>query len=228
MRKIILIYFFLSFGILNSKAQNSEIVNYENILFIENFAAKAGDKLIIPVYMNNTAQITGIQFDIELSEGFSIPKENNNLSIKLSNDRTSVSRHFVSATQSNNTYKVVIMSTNNKLFLSNSGCVAYISIDISSNIKDGVYPIILKNQKMSTTYMETYKVASIESSASITSIILGDINKDGKLTIEDVNILTKYLTGDISEDFHIDSADMNHDGKIGIDDVTILIDRIKP
>ena len=59
--------------------------------------------------------------------------------------------------------------------------------------------------------------------------ILGDVNRDGSVTISDVTALIDHLlSGDFedSEDFSSQAADTSQDGNIGISDVTALIDML--
>ena len=52
----------------------------------------------------------------------------------------------------------------------------------------------------------------------------GDVDGDGRISIDDITILIDYLvTGDASQ-INLDAADVDHDGVIKIDDVTALID----
>ena len=56
--------------------------------------------------------------------------------------------------------------------------------------------------------------------------ILGDVDKDGSVTISDVTALIDYLlTGDATP-INLDAADVDEDGQITIADVTTLIDML--
>lgn len=52
----------------------------------------------------------------------------------------------------------------------------------------------------------------------------GDVNNDGKVSIDDVTTLIDYLLGGNIYPFNAANADVNNDGKVSIDDVTALID----
>ncbi len=59
--------------------------------------------------------------------------------------------------------------------------------------------------------------------------IVGDVNKDGKVTIDDVAILIDHLlAGDIdeSDEFSPDAADVDGDGEVLIGDLSVLIDQL--
>ena len=53
--------------------------------------------------------------------------------------------------------------------------------------------------------------------------ILGDVNCDGRLSINDVTTLIDYLLGGSPQPINLDAADVNTDSKITITDVTSLI-----
>ena len=54
--------------------------------------------------------------------------------------------------------------------------------------------------------------------------LLGDVNNDGVVRVDDVTALIDYLLGGNAADLNIDNGDCNNDGATRIDDVTILID----
>jgi hypothetical protein len=56
-------------------------------------------------------------------------------------------------------------------------------------------------------------------------VILGDVNDDQKVSIEDVTALIDYLLGG-STAINVANADLSGDGKAGIEDVTLVIDML--
>ena len=56
--------------------------------------------------------------------------------------------------------------------------------------------------------------------------LIGDVNEDGEVDINDVTDLIRFvLTGD-STGINLANADLFADGKVDIDDVTALIGRV--
>lgn len=53
-------------------------------------------------------------------------------------------------------------------------------------------------------------------------IKVGDVNGNGKITVDDVTVLQKYLANTYNKIFYKSKADYNYDGKISIDDVSML------
>jgi hypothetical protein len=56
--------------------------------------------------------------------------------------------------------------------------------------------------------------------------ILGDVNEDGSLTIEDVSALINYLMGATITPFSTSAADVDGDGSVKVGDVSALINLI--
>ena len=54
--------------------------------------------------------------------------------------------------------------------------------------------------------------------------LLGDVNTDGFVDIDDVTILIARVLGDESQAFKLANADVNGDNYLDIDDVTVLVD----
>lgn len=53
-------------------------------------------------------------------------------------------------------------------------------------------------------------------------IKVGDVNGSGKITVDDVTVIQKYLANLSNRIFYKSKADYNYDGKISIDDVSML------
>ena len=56
------------------------------------------------------------------------------------------------------------------------------------------------------------------------TVMYGDVNDDGNLSIDDVTALINYLLSGDAALVNMENADVNNDGKVNIDDVTALID----
>ena len=54
--------------------------------------------------------------------------------------------------------------------------------------------------------------------------LIGDVNEDGILNIQDVTMLIDHLLGSEASPFNTNNADINQDSIINISDVTLLID----
>lgn len=74
-----------------------------------------------------------------------------------------------------------------------------------------------------SVYSASAAITSTEDEACIAaSVKVGDVNIDGKITIDDATIIQKYLANLSNKVFYKSAADYSYDGKINIDDVTLL------
>jgi hypothetical protein len=67
---------------------------------------------------------------------------------------------------------------------------------------------------VTTSFVVTVTMASIP----------GDVDMDGRVTIEDVTCLIDVLLGEPQAEYDPVAADLDHDGKVTIADATELID----
>ncbi|MDE5948856.1 MAG: dockerin type I repeat-containing protein, partial [Prevotella sp.] len=56
--------------------------------------------------------------------------------------------------------------------------------------------------------------------------MLGDVNGDGRINIQDVAMLTGYINGRRYDSFIKKNADINGDGRINIADVALLVELV--
>ena len=56
--------------------------------------------------------------------------------------------------------------------------------------------------------------------------MLGDVNMDGRISIDDVTDLIDILMGSVLTVYDMNAADVDRDGRISISDVTDLIDML--
>ena len=61
---------------------------------------------------------------------------------------------------------------------------------------------------------------------TVTGSMVGDVNMDGKVGIDDVTALIDILLGSVLIDYDMNAADVDRDGRLTINDVTALIDML--
>ena len=61
---------------------------------------------------------------------------------------------------------------------------------------------------------------------STPSVLIGDVNNDGEVSIADVTALIDYLLDSTASNINLVAADVNNDSEISIGDVTALIDML--
>ena len=61
---------------------------------------------------------------------------------------------------------------------------------------------------------------------TLSNVVSGDVNSDGKINISDVTALISYVLTGSSSGINLSNADVNGDGTVNISDVTALISRV--
>ena len=71
-----------------------------------------------------------------------------------------------------------------------------------------------------------FTVDGVEAGQYVVMPLLGDINQDGMVSIEDVTLLVDIINGFVPENFNRKQADLNGDGKISKKDANLLIEKL--
>ena len=68
--------------------------------------------------------------------------------------------------------------------------------------------------------------ADVQGTVLAPSVLVGDVNMDGRVDVADVSDLISYILGKTVSPFNIDAAYVNDDDKIDVADISALIDNI--
>ena len=189
----------------------------DNTLALSDFTAEAGTQQTISVGMNNTASITGIQFDLVLPEGVTVAQEDGDYLIDISTDRTTYKNHSASyQMQADGSMRVVCTSLSNKTFKENSGNVIDITLDIASSISGGSHTITLKNIELATPELEKYKPSAVSATMTVSggaynyiAVDNGGNNVNKSVASgDDVTINDTYQSLSVTED--IDNVNVSY------------------
>lgn len=169
----------------------------ENTLVLSDITAKAGEQVVLSIGMNNTASITGFQFDLYLPDGVTVAKdESGDDAIALSTVRTNLSRHTIAPRlQADGAMRAVCTSMGNKTFTGSTGEVVTATLVLAEDFEPGTYTIRLAGMELSTPQMVKYKPAAVTCTLTVEPAgpVYGDVNGDGKVTIADVNEVVRVL-----------------------------------
>lgn len=158
--------------------------SHENNIVLEDFVGGINRTISVPIYMDNSDDVIGIQFDIELP--FSMPANSTpRLGGRVQASGHSASIHTVNA--SSTIYRVVILNTSNKPVLGNSGLLLSLPMSVQDNgslsHKIKIRNIVLTDKKGNN--IATNKTA--ECTYTVTRENLPD------LTVADVTISPRTL-----------------------------------
>ena len=205
---------------------DTDILSYENIIYVDKAEASVGSTVTLSLKMNNKIEAVGFQCDFYAPEGTEVAVDDDGYhEIYLSNERTTATRTnvFDFAPQKNGAIRILASSTKVLPFMGNDGEVATILLNLSSDISDGEYPLILRNIVIADAVGNSYSVEYVKTTLTVSSYTLGDANGDGKVNIADFTSIANHILGKQQATFVEKAADTNQDGIITVADLSGLV-----
>jgi hypothetical protein len=165
---------------LTLRAQDTDVSGIDNVVYITPVSVDQGAaKVSLPVYMKNTAEIRGLQFDLYLPEGVTIGfnKKGKFVDEPVFNDDRlpEDDEHTIqgSIQQETGAVRFLINSQYEETFTGNEGLLFTITASLNTDMAEGDYPIIMKSIKLSENDInKSYTTDSIKSTLTVTSTTL--------------------------------------------------------
>lgn len=206
---------------------DTDISELDNTIYIESVEGYTGRQLTLSVKMKNTVEAEGFQFDLYLPDEVTFAKDTNNRPIaSLSTARTTAAKtnSFSAALQTSGALRVVAASTNGSVISGNDGEVARVTVNISSELAEGDYSLILRDITVSANNASSCNVDMVKSTLTVTSApyVLGDANGDGNVNVSDFTAVAHHILGNTPVVFSSGAADANQDGTINVADLTAV------
>jgi hypothetical protein len=195
-----------------------------NGLYAENTTGRAGNTISLPVSMNNSIDIQGIQFDLILPEGVTIPKNGRKWGVTMNADRA---EDFNVSGEEKGDGHYRFVCTSNDAATGYNGNIMTITLQLPEGMEATDYDIYLRDIELSTA--DSWPIRPKDDVAKLTVkpyVLFGDVNSDGVVTVTDVTAIINFILGKPSYNFNIDAADVNEDGYINVTDVTNTINII--
>ncbi len=189
--------------------------------YIEDFTLAPGKTVVASLLLNNDVQYTAFQADVYLPQELSVNNDNGMYGFALTDRK---GNHLLSASRlPDGGIRLLSYSVDLQPYRNNDGPLLTVPITASDDF-EGSVTIELKNVLFTTTTAN--EVPFADEMCYVTAIVplLGDVNDDGKVNIDDVITLIDYLLGTVVDPFNENSADLDENGMISIIDVTVLID----
>lgn len=187
-----------------------------NMFSMPDTTVSRGETIVIPVTMTNEDEITAFQTDIYLPEGFEIVMEDGDYVVELSNRRSNT--HVIMANVSPEGFvRILSYSSSLKPFSGNDGVLFYVTVKAPEE-GDGVYPIELRDTRLTTTAGNELIIPDAACNVTIEPYLLGDANNSGDVTITDVVVTARHILFYNPQPFVFGAADVNHDGQITVSD----------
>ena len=197
-----------------------------NTLAITDVEACKGSSVLLPVFMNNTESIKGIQFEMTLPAGVSVATDADDVMMFTLTSRAH-SSHAVSATRlSNGDYRVVVSSLSARTFSGTEGDIMNITLNVADNVQEGEYEVKVHSIVLNTAENVSVEPADATATLTVKDIAPGDVNGDVKINVTDVGMVIDDILENTPANFVKAAADLNGDGKVNVTDVGLIIDII--
>jgi uncharacterized protein YjdB len=143
----------------------------------------AGTKKQISIGLENPdRKFVAFQFDMELPEGLSVTKNNNNLVASLNADR--IDDHLLAVSElSGNVYRFLSYSMSNAEIKGSNGTLINVTISSSKDIPDGQYDAKLLSQVFTDASGNQYNLDDVTFNISIVTPVISDENKMPKVKL---------------------------------------------
>ena len=183
--------------------------------YIEDFTISPGETRTVSILLDNEAEYTAFQSDLYLPEGLTAA----NFALT---DRKNANHTLTATVLPDEGIRLLSYSLQLKTYSGNSG--ALVTFDLTaSNDFEGEATVALRSTLFTT--VAGVEIPFVDETCTVTlpaTVIRGDVNGDGSVTISDVTALIDLLLG--SGTINNPAADCNNDTNVTISDVTALID----
>lgn len=209
-----------------NKQVKNEIQTNNTLAFAGSLKAARGSEFRLPIEMNNTDAITGVQFDLYLPEGMILSEdEYGDYMIELS--RTTTRRHSIASRKMpDGALRVVVSSSQNATFSDNSGTLLTLVLFPKSSLEAGDYDVTLKNIILTDPDAKRYAAADMKSVITVSNYTMGDVNNDGYIDVADLAGVVRFILENADASMVFNAADMDGNGVIEVNDYAALVNII--
>lgn len=179
----------------------TDISTLNDAVYFERTTVEVGESLTMPLMLKNKIDVAAMTFDIVMPEGVEIEKNSRGTAFLVTFDgvanRADASTHtLTSKPQADGSARILCYSASAEVFLGNTGAVLDFPVKVSADIKPGTYSIVIKNIELTNAHGSSVYPEDIVCTLVVKGdepptpdSLKGDMNGDGKITMDDVNIL---------------------------------------
>lgn len=191
-------------------------------LSVGNYICVNGDIVTVALSLANKQEIGGFQTDFTVPEGFTVAlNSKGKYDITLNADRCV--DHVVTTNKlSDGSIRVLAYSPSAEPFIGESGEICYIKLVADEDVKEGDHQLIFREILISESNGKGHRCDDLTSVLSTMPVILGDVNNDHKVNVQDVLLTANVSVGKDVDGFVFRAADVNKDGIINVSDVVLV------
>ena len=191
-------------------------------LSVGNYLCVNGDIVTVALSLANKQEIGGFQTDFTVPEGFAVAlNSKGKYDITLNADRCV--DHVVTTNKlSDGSIRVLAYSPSAEPFIGESGEIFYIKLVADEDVKEGDHQLVFREILISESNGKGHRCDDLTSVLSTVPVILGDVNNDHKVNVQDVLLTANVSVGKDVDCFVFRAADVNKDGIINVSDVLLV------
>ena len=191
-------------------------------LSVGNYICVNGDIVTVALSLANKQEIGGFQTDFTVPEGFAVAlNSKGKYDITLNADRCV--DHVVTTNKlSDGSIRVLAYSPSAEPFIGESGEICYIKLVADEDVKEGDHQLVFREILISESNGKGHRCDDLTSVLSTMPVILGDVNNDHKVNVQDVLLTANVSVGKDVDGFVFRAADVNKDGIINVSDVLLV------
>ena len=191
-------------------------------LSVGNYICVNGDIVTVALSLANKQEIGGFQTDFTVPEGFAVAlNSKGKYDITLNADRCV--DHVVTTNKlSDGSIRVLAYSPSAEPFIGESGEICYIKLVADEDVKEGDHQLVFREILISESNGKGHRCDDLTSVLSTLPVILGDVNNDHKVNVQDVLLTANVSVGKDVDGFVFRAADVNKDGIINVSDVLLV------
>ncbi|MCL1873767.1 MAG: cadherin-like beta sandwich domain-containing protein [Clostridiales bacterium] len=209
-----------------TKKYNIEVTRYPNDdhdtpkVHVSSVKGRAGEEVTLTVSLENNPGIAGLQ--LEIGYDASVLKIESQTSVRRGSSLDSLMFSGLgSKTYEDNPFKVIWAGTSNDHSI---GEILHITFAILETAKDGEYPVTVSYVPSNTRNEngELISLTTSNGSVKVKSLIYGDADGDGDVTVFDVISIMQYLN-DWPITIDEKAADVDGDGEVTVFDAILIM-----
>ncbi|MBO4811855.1 MAG: hypothetical protein J5552_09900 [Prevotella sp.] len=201
MKKLLLTIVLLSAGFWNGAyADNTDVSNIENVVYITPFSASPGTEITLSIKMKNTAAIRGFQFNLFLPEGMTAVKSDKGRiqgALNPSRLPDEDEHDLTFSEQPNGSILFLCSSQYPETFTGTDGEIATLRVNVDANMEEGDYSIRLEDITLTESDISKfYQTNLVETTVTIVASAQTRVELDENATsapddAEGVDVLVK-------------------------------------
>lgn len=195
-------------------------VTGDNRLTVESsLMVEPGKPFDLPVALENSDDISALQCDLILPEGFTLAEN----AIELNGERADASHNASIRQMSDGTYRMLIASPVAAVFNGTEGDLFTLHLNVAPGQADGEYHVTMANIVLADADAATYFAPDVTALVTVKSFAKGDANGDGSVNVGDYVTTANFILGQNPDPFFFGAADVDENEAVNVGDLVGIV-----